>query len=86
MTTTIHREDRDEEQSYSNNRLDFFEEAGIDIQSLKNKYVRLNVGKMKLEGKVISVNERYGLIKVQGSDGFTTIVRLGKVSMISIKN
>ena len=66
--------------------LDFFEQAGIDIKGLRNKYVRMNVGKMKLEGKVISVNEQYGLLKISGKDGFTTIVRLGKVSMLSIKN
>ena len=65
---------------------DFFEQAGIDIVNLRNKYVRMNVGKMKLEGKVLSVNEQYGLLKIQGKDGYTTIVRLGKVSMLSVKD
>lgn len=64
--------------------LDFFEQAGINIKGLKNKWVRMNVGKMKIEGKVIQVNLQYALLKIKGRDNYVTIVRLSKVNAISI--
>ena len=78
--------DAGEEQAQDNNALDFFEHAGIDIRGLKGKYIRLNVGKMKLEGKVLSINETFGMLKVKSKDGYTSYVRLGKVSMLSVRD
>ena len=79
-------DENEQRKSEGRPELDFFEQAGIDIAGLRGKWVRLNVGKMKLEGKVVSVNEQYGLLKIKGKDGYMTIVRLGKVSMISVKD
>lgn len=75
-----------EDKKANESEFDLFEHAGIDIPSLRNKWVRLNVGKMKIEGKVISVNEQYGLLKIRGNDHYVSIIRLGKVSMISVRD
>jgi hypothetical protein len=68
-----------------NTAIDDFEEMGINLNSLKNKYVILNVGKTKIAGKVLQVNERYGLAKILSNDGYEHVVRLGKVSDIAVK-
>ena len=65
--------------------IDYFEELGIDVKGLKGKYVMLNVGKTKITGKVLQVNERFALIKVLALDGYEHVVRLGKVSDIAVK-
>jgi hypothetical protein len=82
--------DENEQREYEGKRpiqdtIDYFEEMGIDIKSLKGRYVILNVGKTKISGRVLQVNERYGLVKVLTSDGYEHVVRLGKVSDIAVK-
>lgn len=64
---------------------DFFELFGLNPKQLLKKYVELNVGKTKVRGLVVNVNEKYGLLKVRGVDKMIHTIRLGKVSDVAYK-
>ncbi len=73
-------------QEPEHNEPDIFEIAGIDLANLKGKWIKMNVGKSKVEGQVLLVNTQYGLLKVKTNDGYTHFIRVSKVSDLAVKD
>lgn len=65
--------------------LEFFERNGIEPEDIRNKEVRLNIGKSIVSGKCKAVSSRFGMLKVYGHDGFIHFIRMSKVSDLAVK-